>query len=144
MKKIEIITNVVEGNLKRNRSLIIQALETFEGKTIKLTIEKATKKRSNMQNAFYWGCIIPVLKQAFLNEWGEIWSSERTHEFCKMQFNIDEKINHNTGEILKIPKSTSENTTTSQEEFHEKIRQFAKEYFNVDIPLPNEDLKLEL
>ena len=144
MKKITIISDVNNGNLKRNRGDIINALKSFEGKTIKITIEKFVNKRSNNQNSYYWGVIIPILKNAILNEWGEVWSKEITHEFCKMQFNYFEKINEETGEIVRVPKSTSENTTTTQEEFHLEIRKFAKEWFNTIIPLPNEKLNLEL
>lgn len=61
-----------------------------------------------------------------------------------MQFNYFEKINEETGEIVRVPKSTTENTTTTQEEYHLEIRKFTKEWFNVEIPLPNEHLNLEL
>lgn len=144
MKKISIITTVDNGNVKRNKGEIINALKSFEGKTIKLTIEKFANKRSNNQNSYYWAVVIPILKEAIYNEWGEVWSKEKTHDFCKMQFNYFEKINENTGEILKVPKSTTENTTTTQEEYHLEIRKFAKEWFNVDIPEPNEKLNLNL
>ena len=144
MKKISIISDVNNGNLKRNRGEIKNALKSFEGKTIKLTIEKFANKRSNNQNNYYWGIVVPILKDAIYNEWGEIWSKEKTHDFCKMQFNYFEKINEETGEIVRVPKSTTENTTTTQEEYHLEIRKFAKEWFNVDIPLPNENIILEL
>lgn len=114
MKKISIISDVNNGNLKRNRGEITNALKSFEGKTIKLTIEKFANKRSNNQNSYYWFVVIPILKDAILNEWGEVWSKEKTHEFCKMQFNYFEKINEETGEIVRVPKSTTENTTTTQ------------------------------
>lgn len=144
MKKISIISDVNNGNLKRNRGEITNDLKSFEGKTIKLTIEKFANKRSNNQNSYYWFVVIPILKDAILNEWGEVWSKEKTHEFCKMQFNYFEKINEETGEIVRVPKSTTENTTTTQEEYHLEIRKFTKEWFNVEIPLPNEHLNLEL
>lgn len=144
MKKISIISDVNNGNLKRNRGEITNSLKSFEGKTIKLTIEKFANKRSNNQNSYYWFVVIPILKDAILNEWGEVWSKEKTHEFCKMQFNYFEKINEETGEIVRVPKSTTENTTTTQEEYHLEIRKFTKEWFNVEIPLPNEHLNLEL
>lgn len=143
-KKNIIITDVVNGNLKRNRGEITNALKSFEGKTIKLTIEKFTKTRSNNQNSYYWAVIIPILKDAIYNEWGEVWSKEKTHDFCKMQFNYLEKVNEYSGEIIRVPKSTTENTTTTQEEYNLEIRKFTKEWFNVEIPLPNENLNLEL
>lgn len=144
MRKITIHTEVTNGTLKRNRNLIIDAINSFEGKDLLITFEKVSKKRSNNQNSYYWGVIIPIIKNCIKENWGEIWTKEKTHEFCKMQFNFIEKINEETGEIIRIPKSTSENTTTTQEEFHIEIINFVLEWFNTVIPLPNENLTLEL
>jgi hypothetical protein len=141
--KYEIRTNVLNGNLKRNRNLILNALETFEGQEVILTIQKARKSRSNPQNAYYWSCLIPITQQAVKNEWGEIWTKELCHEFYKAKFLYHEKVNEVTGEIAKIPKSTTENTTTEQENYHTDIRTFLKEWFNVDAPLPNENILLD-
>jgi hypothetical protein len=142
MKKITITTDVHNGKIKRNRNLVLEAIQSFEGKTINITIERQTKKRSNSQNAYYHGVLIPILKNCIKDSWGEVWSSERCHEFCKMQFNFYEKINEKTGEIIRLPKSTTENTTTAQEEYHHEIRNFIKEWFNVDCPLPNQEILL--
>jgi len=141
--KVVIRTNVVNGNLKRNRNMIIDTLNQFEGKEIQLTIEKASKKRSNNQNAYYWGVVLKFLQIGIKDAWGENWTIEKCHEFCKIQFNIYERYNEDTGEIIRIPKSTTENTTTSQEEYHSKIRNFIFEWFGITVPLPNEEIKIE-
>ena len=142
MNKITITTDIVNGQIKRNRKLVLEAIQSFEGKTIEITIERQKKKRTNNQNAYYFGVVIKILQNCIKDSWGELWSSERCHEFCKMQFNFTEKVNEETGEIIRLPKSTTENTTTAQEEFHHEVRNFIKEWFNTDCPLPNEDLTL--
>ena len=144
MRKITIHSHVSNGYLKRNRNLIIDAINSFEGKDVLVTFEKVSKKRSNNQNAYYHGVIIPILQNCFKEHWGEVWSRQKTHDFCKMQFNFFEKVNEETGEIVRVPKSTTENTTTAQEEYHEEIRKFALEWFGTEIPMPNENLTLEL
>lgn len=73
-----------------------------------------------------------------------MWNSQKVHDFYKMQFNTIEIVNEKTGEVINVPKSTTENTTTDQEEYHSQIREFLKEWFNVEVPLPNEDLTLNL
>ena len=45
--KYEIRSNVENGILKRNRNLLIDAIKSFEGQNVIVTIEKAKKKRSN-------------------------------------------------------------------------------------------------
>jgi hypothetical protein len=144
MNKITITTDVQNGQIKRNRNLVLEAIQSFEGKTINITIERQTKKRSNNQNAYYHGVLIPILRNCIKDAWGEIWSNQKAHDFCKMQFNFKEKINEETGEIIRLPKSTTENTTTAQEEYHHEIRSFIKEWFSVDCPLPNEEITLNL
>lgn len=141
--KYEIRSNVENGILKRNRNLLIDAIKSFEGQNVVVTIEKAKKKRSNPQNAYYWGILIGITLEAIKNEWGEIWTKEMCHEFYKTKFLYYEKVNESTSEIIKVPKSTTENTTTEQENYHSEIRMFLKEWFNVDAPLPNEDLNLK-
>jgi hypothetical protein len=142
--KIQITSNVINGNLKRNRSQILETIKSFEGKEVLITFEKPKNRRSNNQNSYYWGIIVPITKQAIKTEWGEIWSSQKVHDFYKMQFNTIEIINEKTGEVINIPKSTTENTTIDQEEYHFQIREFLKEWFNIECPLPNEDLTLNL
>ena len=142
--KIQIKSFVQNGNLKQNRTLIKNAIESFESKDIMITFEKPKRKRSNSQNNYLWGILYPITQNAIKNEWGEIWSIEKVHDFYKIQFNVIEKVNEDTGQVIKLPKSTTENTTIQQEEYHLQIREFLKEWFNVTAPLPNENLTLEL
>jgi hypothetical protein len=142
--KIQIKSLVQNGLLKRNRTLIIDTINSFEGKEILITFEKPKNKRSNSQNSYLWAVLYPITQQAIKNEWGEIWNIEKVHEFYKIQFNVIEKVNEDTGQIIKLPKSTTENTTTQQEEYHLQIREFLQEWFNITAPLPNEHLTLKL
>lgn len=144
MKKVQIQTSVNSGRFKRNRNIVLDAINSFEGKDLLITFEKVYKKRSNNQNAYYFGVLIPILQNCFREHWGEIWTKENAHDFCKMQFNFIERINESTGEIVRVPKSTTENTTTAQEELHSEIRNFIFEWFEVSVPLPNESISLEL
>ncbi len=144
MKSISINTKVVNGNFKQNRPLILNAIKSFESKEITIVLRLKRKQRSTPQNAYYWGVLIPLLQEAIKKEWGEVWNQEKAHELLKSKFLYFEKVNENTGEVIKTPKSTTENSTTEQEEYHLEIREFLKDWFNVDAPLPNEDLILNI
>lgn len=133
----------MNGNLQRNRAKILQAIKSFDGKEIEIIIKRKRKSRSNPQNAYYFGVIIPITQRAINDEWGEIWSIQKTHEFLKNMFLFEERTNHDTSEIIKIPKSTTENSTLEQEMYHTQIRNFLLEWFNVDIPLPNEHINFD-
>jgi hypothetical protein len=140
--KYEIRTNVINGNLKRNRNLILNALETFEGQEVILTIQKAKKRRSNPQNSFYHGVVIPIMQQC-LKDAGYLMTNESVHDMLKLRF-LKESIlvNENTGEYIERIKSTTELTTTQFAEYILDIQKFAVEYFNVQIPNPNEEITL--
>lgn len=79
-----------------------------------------------------------------MEEWGEIKSKEETHEFLKHNCLFDEVVNEETGQILHKIKSTTENDTKQQEDFHEKVRQLAFDFFNTTIPLPNAESEMDL
>jgi hypothetical protein len=140
--KAQVITSIVNGKFKRNLNTVLSIVKEFEAMDVLLTFEKPKKKRSNNQNSYYWGLLIPITQNAIKDSWGEIWTKEKVHDFYKLHFNFVEKVNEETGEVIKIQKSTTENTTSQQEEYHAQIRQFLKEWFNVDAPLPNEDITL--
>ncbi len=144
MKKVEIISRFENGKMVRNRGLFVQALEQFQNTDIVITIQKKRIKRSTNQNSYYWGIIIPLVRNGLHDATGEVFDASETHNFLKSQFCYKELINEDTGEIVKIPKSTTDNSTTEMEIYHEQIRNFAQEFLNIRIPLPHEDLKLEL
>ena len=142
--KHTITTEVKNSKLTRNRKLIMDVIASFEGKVIEITIQKKRKQRSNPQNRFYWGVIIPIWRNLLLNEWGEVHTNESTHEFLKMNFGYNERVDESTGEIFRSPRSTTENSTVEMEEYHEVLRQKAFEMFEAVIPLPNEQIELSL
>ena len=144
MKKIEITTSIVNGKIKRNAKTVIDAFKAFEGKNLTLILMPLKKQRSVSQNAYYWGVVIPIWQNILKTEWGEFYSKEETHEFLKYNCNFLEKVNTDTGEIIRLSKSTTQNTTSDQEDFHLKCRQLAEEMFSVIIPLPNEQIKIEI
>lgn len=140
-KKIEVISRVENGNLKENRELIRDAMEIYEGKQVKFIISLLYKKRSNPQNAYYFGVIVEHWKSIIRNEWQEIWSKEEVHAFLKSNLNYEELVDEETGMLVRKPKSTTENSTYSQEEYHKACRDLAWSMFNHEIPLPEHKLK---
>tara|TARA_R110000744_G_scaffold229253_1_gene347258 strand:- start:1242 stop:1673 length:432 start_codon:yes stop_codon:yes gene_type:complete len=143
VKSIAIMSRVSNGKLVRNKGLITNAVKHFEGKDVEVIIKRRRKYRSSPQNAYYFGVIIPITVNAIYNEWGEVWSKEKVHEFFKIKFLFYERVNEETAEIIQIPKSTTDNSTIEQEEFHLKCMEFLKEWFNVEVPLPNENIRID-
>ena len=140
----EIISEVKNGSLTRNRNLIKDAIETFEGKQVVIKIEKFKKKRSTQQNRFYYGVIIPIVQNC-LKEAGHIMTSESTHDLIKLKFLKETLfVNENTGEVIERIKSTTELSTSQFMDLLAEINNFTFEYFGVSLPSPNDDLTLKL
>jgi len=143
--KFQIKSNVVNGNLKRNREQIKQAIASFEGKEIIITIDKAKKTRSNNQNSYYWGVCIPLIQSGLKDATGEFRSSENIHYNILLPLFSPsvEIINIDTGQVLTERISSSEMTTIQFMEYVMEIQKWSSEFLNVDIPDPNEEILLD-
>ncbi len=143
-KKEVFISNVKGGKLQKNVSLLIaNFLTLFEGTRVKITIERLYKQRSLRQNGYYWGVIILYFQQGVSEQWGEFKDSDECHEELKKECNWKEVVNTSTGQIHKSIQSTKKLTTVEFEEYEERCRRLIFEYFNMNVPLPNEPLQIE-
>ena len=126
----------------RNRKLFDKAVLSFGDCEIELKISKKSRKRTSPQNRYYWGVIVFYWQQILEQEHGDHVTQAQTHEFLKSNFNYFEIVNKEIGECLRLPNLTSENKTFEMEEYHKICRDKALEFFNVVIPLPNEQLEI--
>lgn len=140
----EIRSEVKNVIVIRNRNLLTDAIQSFEGKQITIRIERTKKKRSNTQNAYLWGVVIPIVRNC-LKEVGHVMSNEQTHELLKLKF-LKENIlvNEETGETIERIKSSKELSTSQMMDYFAEIREWIFDFFGVMIPNPNDNIKLEL
>lgn len=108
-----------------DRKSLTSHLKNLEGE-IQLLVEKRKKIRSNDQNRYYWGVVIPLVADTVG------YDKESAHEALRIQFLMDRS------QKLATLKSTSDLSTMEFEEYLKKIRQWASEYLGVYIPDPNE------
>jgi hypothetical protein len=144
IKKVTIMSKVVDGKLARNRKSLVNSLSEHEGKEIVITIERKRKKHSDLQRGYYFGVIVALVKEAIFISWGDKLDSNEVHEILKTNCNWIERPNKQTGEFIRIAGSIKQHTTSEQEDYHTECRQWAKEWFNIDIPLPNEQVEIEV
>jgi hypothetical protein len=145
--KVEIFSTVEAGNLKRNRPLIKKAIASFEGKPVTITIERTKKKRTNRQNRFYCGVVVPLIRQG-LNDLGHFYTNQQAHELVKQHIAdnypdvIIEEVILN-GLATRRIRSTSEFSTSEFMDYSEVVAQFAADYLSIEIPEPNEQMTIE-
>lgn len=124
-----------------NRKAFIADLKRFAGKSVEIVVKLKRSTRSSNQNRYYWGIVIPLVMQGLI-ELGHDVNKQETHEFIKANFNYEEIVNKDTGELFRMTKSTSRLNKNDFGVMIEKLKVFASEYLNVYIPEPNEDLQL--
>lgn len=135
---------IKQGKLEfKQRSSFLTDLSAFPDGDYVITIEKAKKKRSIEQNRYYFGVVIPIVKQGLIDAGYRI-TTEGTHEFLKSEFNVVELVNEHSGEIIKTIGSTSEMTTSKMMDYFAKITEWAAEFLNVQIPQPGEQIKIAI
>lgn len=147
-EKVEVESEVSNGRLTRNRDTLTSIIRSFEGKRIVITVSRRKTKRSNDQNSWYWGCAIPIIQSAMLSL-GNAFSKAQLHECLKRWITeerpdimLDEVVVENTGSILPRIKSTTELSTTEFSAYMEAVQKWSSENLDVQIPDPNEQLKL--
>lgn len=141
--KATIISTVRGGKLQPSKSKeIVKYIQSYEGKTLKITIEKLSAKRSVRQNAY-----IHVLFTAFkdgLNDLGNTFSMEQVKALCKLKFAQYDVVDESTGEVIgQDIKHTSDMTKEELNVFFEKVIIWAKDDFNITLFYPNEQLQID-
>lgn len=122
-----------------HRPLLDQWIRDNKNKSIVLRVERKKKKRSVMQNAWYWGVCIPMIQYS-LNQLGNDFTAEDTHDAMKAKFNtIEIKVN---GVCEEMVQSTTRLTTVEFMAFTDRVMDWAKCFLNIEIPLPNSQATL--
>lgn len=141
--KLISLQGVVKGGEFDRLPVLLNAFKSIKDCKVNVTVERWYKKRTTAQNSYYWGVIIEYFIQGYKETNG--------FEMCT------EITNYNTGQFFRIPlskneqaqkahellkqefnngKSTTENDTYSQEKYHKYCREFIREWFGVEVPLP--------
>ncbi len=136
----KVVVEKVNGLFNLNK-LYVWFVQALDGIYL-VEVKKVRKPRSNDQNAWLWGCIYPLLLDAMIDAGWEFTNTEQLHEFFKAQMTADEVVNRETGEIIKFPSSTSRMSTTEFSAYCEKLREYARQYLNVEIPDPDKYWRL--
>jgi len=107
-----------------------------------LVSAKSFKKRSNNQNKYYHGCMVPLVKQGLIDMGWDIRDEDEAHEFIKEKFLRKKIVNKETGEVKEIPGSTAKLTTVQFNELIEDVIRFGAEYLGIQIPYPSEQIAM--
>ncbi len=127
----------------KNRELYLQELSTLqEDKEYTIVIRVKRKPRSNGQNRYYRGIVLPLVFRGLKDAGFNIQTKEQAHDIIKAEL-LRTIIENNSGEGIASVKNTSDLSTSEFKDFIEHLQIWASEYLNVYIPSPNEKLDIE-
>jgi hypothetical protein len=119
-----------------NTNALNKHLQSLESGRWSISIKRYRKQRSDKQNAFYWSNFIPSEVDCFKEFWGETYTLEQIHEWNKVNFFGEQQVIEATGEVVRIPESSSAQTTVEFEEKLERCRQWFRQNFSWELPFP--------
>lgn len=138
----EVIVHIDGGRIV-NRTAAARVFMLLKNGVYLLTL-KSIKKRSLPQNAYYHGCVVPLVLQGLKDVgYDEVQTHEDVHEILKYLFLKRSIVHKATGEVIaEISGSTAELQTHEFNDYLEKIWKWSAEYLGVHIPAPNEPLAI--
>lgn len=138
--------NVNNQPVISQKTVLKALMQSFGDQPFQLTIEKRSKKRSNLQNDYYWGCCIPAVIDGLIDNGypkSEL-NSEVVHLMLREKFLRCELVSEQTGEVISRIKSTTELSTIDFIVFIEDIQRWASEILNIYIADPNSQAEMPL
>ena len=129
-------SDVVDGKLKtlsHVKQAMARWISTFKtGTHVDIVIRKHSSKRTNDQNAYYWGVVIPILAKYFGHD-----NPDDMHEDLKLEFNpIESKVSPGK----KIGGTTTALSTveffSADDSYIERICRWAASEHGIYIPPP--------
>jgi hypothetical protein len=122
--------------LAKFRALVLDGdlladLTAYEGEWVE--VKRLTKGRSNPQNRYYWGVVVPCVGDMVAEMFGERLHEEQIHDLLKSKF-LPKKVICEEN----VPQSTRDLTTAEFEDYTARVRSWAYHYGNCAIPQPGE------
>lgn len=103
---------------------------------------KPYKTRSLQQNKYYHSVVVPMVFDGLRDAGFTIRHTDDAHEVLK---NLFLKVREEKGGIaIERVRSTTELSTTEFNEYIQFIQVWAIDYLNISIPLPNEQLQIDI
>jgi len=128
--------DVVNKKLKlfdHEKQAIKRWIATFkDGTKLDIIIRKHKSKRSNEQNRYYFGIVLPILADYFGHD-----NVEDLHEELKLKFNpIESKLNPGTKIGGTTTKMSTEEFYSGETSYVERICRWAAMEYSIFIPPP--------
>lgn len=128
--------DIVDKKLKiseREKEAMRRWCATFpNGAHIDITVKKHKSQRTNDQNAYYWGVVIPILADYFGHD-----NAEDMHEDLKLEFNpVKSKIDNTKTIGGSTTKLSTVEFFSADDSYVERVCRWASKDYSIYIPPP--------
>jgi hypothetical protein len=156
LKEIKTFASCKDGKFKVSyQKKFVDAIVSMGDTNGELTYRKKFKKRSTQvyhedgsetrgENGYFWGVVCQCYIDGALAEQGRYINMKQSHDELVSNCSYLEHYNEETGTVMREPVPTSGMNTEEFENFLQRCREFIKEWFNIEVPLPNTQSELKL
>lgn len=116
--------------IRNRRAFDVQVAFMQNGWQLELTLQRKRATRSIQANAYYWGVVLHLISDCT----GD--TPDDLHDYFKRRFNPKPLAIAQEGEDAVTGGSTRDMNTNQFYEYIERIRQFAAEFLDINIPDP--------
>lgn len=138
MKNVTCIIHIRNGEII-NKSAVRKAFDSLKDGRYLMDIEDRTK-RSNPQNRYLHGVLIPEFRNALMSVGYDVPNNAVAKNIMKSIFLKRSVTNLETGEMMEYIQDTSDMTKEEGSILIEEVVRFCAENMSYVIPLPNEQL----
>ena len=124
----------LQGDRDLMQSYFLELLGIDNYCDVEICFVRDEDKKSNPQLRYFFGIVLPIIKQAFEEMQGEEYSKEDIVNVLKDMYFYEEKYSPISETTIKIPMSLEHAKKSEVAEFIDKCVNFAKDILNVDIP----------
>lgn len=133
VKKID-GTIQLDGNRDLMQSYFTELLRGDNYCDVEICFIRNEDKKSNPQLRYFFGIVLPIIKQAFEEMQGESYSKDEVVNLLKDMYFYEEKYSPISQDTIKVPMSLEHAKKAELAKFIEKCVTFATEILNVSIP----------
>ncbi len=134
---------IINFDDQHERNRFIEAAHKMRGKK-RVAIVNYRPRRSDMQNMYYWPCIIVPFKNWLKEQGHESVTEDVAHEMLKTKFLKKELIDEKTGEVVgEYVQSTATMDFVDFWDYVEQCVRFLGEFCDIYVPPPDKNWKLK-
>jgi hypothetical protein len=133
-------TPTKDGKLNaEQRDRFVDNIKLLAGERCKITVEKLYNKHSPDQREYYFAVVCQCAIEGLEAINDETYTKDEAHEFIKTNCLYDTKVDEQTGEIIRVPKSISTLDLIEMIEYIERASRFVEQWLKVQVPPANRE-----